>query len=206
MAIIAAKKWDAGRALRCRFLDGTTTQHQKVTQKARIWQNFAHVNFEFSDASDAEIRISFRADPGSWSAVGSDALVEAYFPKYAPTMNFGWLRDNTSDEEYERVVLHEFGHVLGCIHEHQAPSANLKWDKPAVYQAFSGPPNYWSKQEIDHNILQRYKETQTQFTKFDPNSIMLYAFPASLFLDGQGTEANTHLSDTDKTFIGILYP
>ncbi len=27
-------------------------------------------------------------------------------------MNFGWLEDDTDDEEYRRVVLHEFGHAL----------------------------------------------------------------------------------------------
>jgi len=44
-------------------------------------------------------------------------------------MNYGWLRDDTQDEEYSRVVLHEFGHALGCIHEHQQPKFGRVWDK-----------------------------------------------------------------------------
>jgi hypothetical protein len=155
---------------------------------------------------DAEIRISFQADPGSWSAVGTDALVESYFPKYQPTMNFGWLEDNSADAEYERVVAHEFGHALGCVHEHQSPDANLPWDQEAVYASFMGPPNYWTKEEIDFNILRRYSPAGVRFTRMDPDSIMLYMFPANLFRTGEGTKENTHLSQGDKQFIAQVYP
>lgn len=206
LAAIAAKKWTNRSTLRCRFLDGSDAQRERVAAKAAIWEQYADMHFDFGDDPASEIRISFSADAGSWSAVGTDCLIESYFPRYQPTMNFGWLRDDTDDSEYERVVVHEFGHALGCIHEHQSPAADLKWDKPEVYRVFSGAPNHWTKAQIDHNIFDRYSRTQTQFSAFDPDSIMLYAFPASLFLDGKGTKNNIHLSATDKTFIGTLYP
>jgi hypothetical protein len=206
LAQITLKKWATGTALRCRFLDGSEKQRATVEDKAKIWEKYAGISFAFGEDPDAEIRISFSADAGSWSAVGTDCLIEDYFPKYQPTMNFGWLRDDTDDIEYERVTVHEFGHALGCIHEHQAPGASLRWNKPEVYRVFGGAPNFWSKEQIDHNILDRYSRTQTRYSVFDRASIMLYAFPASLFLDGTGTPSNTHLSETDKTFIGTLYP
>src|SRR5262249_37045652 len=206
IAIVTLKKWPNGKRLRCRFLDGDEAQQAKVAAKAKLWEAYANVALDFGNDPDAEIRISFEADPGSWSAVGTDALIERYFPKYQPTMNFGWLRDDTEDEEYERVVVHEFGHALGCIHEHQSPAAHLNWDKPKVYRLFMGPPNFWTKEQIDHNIFDRYSGTQTQFTEFDPKSIMLYAFPAELFLDHVGTNSNTTLSDMDKQFIATMYP
>jgi len=206
MALIDLKKWENGRTLHCHFLDGDDVQQGKVKDKADIWCDYANITFDFVDDPDAEVRISFQADPGSWSAVGTDCLITDYFPQYQPTMNFGWLRDDTPDEEYERVVVHEFGHALGCIHEHQSPTENLQWNADAVYAAFSGPPNYWSKDEIDHNILQKYSPEGISATRFDTDSIMLYQFDGSLFVDGQGTPLNTHLSDQDKQMIGQMYP
>jgi hypothetical protein len=206
LALINLKKWPNGSALTCRFLDGDATQRKKVEAKAKIWEQFANVTFKFVQSGAAQIRISFSADPGSWSAVGTDALVDRYFPSYQPTMNFGWLRDDTPDNEYERVVVHEFGHALGCIHEHQSPSEHLKWKKTEVYRVFSGAPNFWSKQDIDHNILQKYSPTGLTFTDFDKDSIMLYQFAGSLFTDGVGTPLNTQLSAKDKDLTKQMYP
>jgi serralysin len=206
MAVIDLKKWDNGRTLRCRFLDGDDFQQGKVKDKANIWRDYANIALSFVTDPDAELRVSFQADAGSWSGVGTDCLNTDYFPQYQPTMNFGWLRDDTEDVEYERVVVHEFGHALGCIHEHQSPTENLQWNVDAVYAAFSGPPNYWSKDDIDHNILQKYSPDGISATRFDNDSIMLYQFDGSLFIDGQGTPLNTHLSDQDKQMIGQMYP
>ena len=206
MAIILQKQWENGHTLRCTFLDGDDLQRQKVQDNARKWQDYANIQLNFGNDPDAEIRISFQADSGSWSAIGTDCLVTDYFPQYQPTMNFGWLRDDTSDDEYERVVVHEFGHALGCIHEHQSPNEHLKWNVEAVYATFSGPPNYWSKDDIDHNILEKYSPNGISATRFDKKSIMLYEFDGSLFTDGKGTPLNTTLSKLDEQMIGQMYP
>jgi hypothetical protein len=114
-------------------------------------------------------------------------------------MNFGWLD--------EGVIRHEFGHMLGMIHEHQNPNTNpIQWNKPAVIAALSGPPNNWDAATIQHNMFDKYAVSQINGSGFDPASVMLYSFPASWTEDGFHTNPNDALSTLDKTFARHVYP
>jgi len=207
MAVLVTKKWPPKSVVRCKFLDGSAKMQSKVKAISHQWEQYENVKFKYVTSGDAEVRISFYADSGSWSAVGTDALNKGYFPAHQPTMNYGWLRDNTDDEEYKRVVLHEFGHALGCIHEHESPKFTRKWNVPAVMKYFQGPPNYWSAADIKSNVLHKYSAKGISATQYDPNSIMLYAFDAALFSDGLGaTNENTNVSTMAKQMIKKMYP
>jgi hypothetical protein len=207
IAFFTGKRWaKEGRTLRVRFLDGSPTQRQKVREHATSWSKYCNITFDFSESPDAEVRVSFVADPGSWSAVGTDCLLTEEFKPDQPTMNFGWLRDDTDDVEYRRVVVHEFGHALGAIHEHQSPKGGIQWNLPAVYAYFSGPPNNWTKDDIDFNVVQKYSASQLNATKFDRRSIMLYTFPPELIVGHLRLPLNTSLSTGDKKFVAKMYP
>jgi len=207
MAVVNSKKWQPGQTVTCRFLDGTPKMKKKVEAIAHQWEQYTSVRFKFVPTGPAEIRISFYADAGSWSAVGRDALNQSYFPLHQPTMNYGWLRDDTPDEEYSRVVLHEFGHALSCVHEHQQPNFSRIWNEAAVMKYFQGPPNYWPPEEIRHNVLSKYSPRGLSATRYDPKSIMLYSFDGRLFSDGLGpTNTNNNLSPTDIAMIKAMYP
>jgi len=207
MAVITSKKWGRGATVRCRFLDGSARMQKKVRSVAKEWEKHANVKLKFVAKGAAEVRISFYADDGSWSAVGRDALNASYFPLHQPTMNFGWVRDDSNPVEDRAVVLHEFGHALGCIHEHQAPTFDRKWNAAAVMQYFKGPPNYWDEDAIRNNVLSKYSPKGIKATRFDPKSIMLYSFDAALFSDGLGpTNENSQLSATDRSMIRQMYP
>ena len=213
ISIETGKRWRSGRVLGVRFLDGTALQKEKVRQYAAEWSKHANIRFKFGagTGSGAEIRVSFEFDPGSsWSAVGTDCLERRWFPLSEPTMNYGWFDDETPEAEYRRVILHEFGHAIGAIHEHSVPTGGIRWNVPAVYKYFSGPPNNWSKEDIDFNIIQKYSVDQINGTRFDKRSIMLYRFPRQLILAPPslrvaGTSENTNLSTRDKRFIGEFY-
>ena len=103
-------------------------------------------------------------------------------------------------------MLHEFGHALGCVHEHQNPAGGIQWNEDAVYEYYGGPPNNWSMAEVEHNVLQTYDENLTVHTQVDPASIMMYPIPPGLTLGGFEIELNTQLSPTDKEFIRKAYP
>lgn len=205
MALATPKRWNNGRKLRIKFLDGSTKQKKQTQKYAEHWLAYANVGLDFNGGADAEIRVSFRR-AGSWSALGTDSLLTNAFPKSDPTMNYGWLRDDSPETEWQRVVLHEFGHALSAIHEHQNPKAGIKWNLAEVYRTFSGPPNNWSRAQIDFNIVQKYSVDQLNATNFDPKSIMLYAFPGNLIAGGKATRNNTDLSEQDQQFIAEMYP
>lgn len=203
IAALTGKLWKPGRTLRVRFLDGDPAIQQKLQPYAHIWSKHANLTFVFGNDSDAEIRISFK-QAGSWSYIGTDALA---IPKNQPTMNYGWLRPTTTDDEYSRVVTHEFGHAIGLIHEHQNPVASIPWNKEGVYNYYKGPPNNWTRQQVDTNLFTRYAAEQTQFSQFDKQSIMLYPISKEFVTDPTYEVGwNKFLSTTDQSFVGTLYP
>lgn len=153
------------------------------------------LGLEFVDnVYDATIRISFE-DDGAWSYVGTDILEQ---PTNQATMNFGWIDAAT--------IMHEFGHALGMIHEHQNPRGKtIPWDKQAVYN-WASKTQGWDKQTTDVNILNHYALNITNGSNFDKESIMLYFFPKQLTTDNKGTAQNVRLSATDVYWLNKHYP
>lgn len=200
-ALPVGLEWGNGRTLRVRILSGTVRIKAKVRQYANVWTKYANVTFDFVDSGDAEIRVNVDSSDASWSYVGTDNLS---VPQTQPTMNFGWLTDWSSEVEFSSVILHEFGHALGCIHEHQSPAGGIPWNRPAVYAYYATMG--WSQVDVDRNLFALYPSTTTQYSKFDPASIMLYPIPAMLTISGFFVGWNTRLSKTDEAFIASLYP
>jgi hypothetical protein len=191
------KAWINGSKLRVRFMGGTASQRATAQTQAGWWQQVANLQFEFNDAPDAEIRISFDPSDGAWSYIGTDCQS---IPLNQPTMNLGFLDGGTA--------AHEFGHAIGLAHEHQSPFGGIQWNEAVVIKALAGSPNFWSEAVTRHNVLEKYASEQVNGTGFDPNSIMLYFFPDEWTLNGKGTKANEVLSRLDKEFIAgaLMYP
>ena len=187
---VISKLWMNGSTLRVRFLGGTSAQQAKAKEQALWWTQFANLIFEFNDAPDAEIRVTFDPGDGAWSYVGTD---NRSIPLNQPTMNLGFMDGGTA--------AHEFGHAIGMAHEHQNPVGGIEWNEATVIQSLKGPPNNWDEATIRHNVLNKYQADQIRGTDFDKHSIMLYFFPGSWVKSGVGTHANEVLSAVDKAFI-----
>jgi serralysin len=206
-ALITGSKWSSGDVIDVSFLDGDPAVQARVKSAALGWTvpNLANVQLSFrTDTKNTPIRISFQY-AGSWSVIGTTC--RQITDQSRPTMNFGWLNSGSADEEVRRVVLHEFGHALGLIHEHQNPYGTpIPWNRDAVIRDLSGPPNNWSLDTIQHNMFEPYDKNETNGTDLDPVSIMMYPIPASWTTNSFSVGLNSDLSPGDKTFIHAQYP
>ena len=205
-ALVKGAKWNPGDIITVSFLDGDPGVQQKVKQAALGWAapGLANLTLQFLKQKTAGmVRISFKYQ-GSWSVIGTTC--KQISNKRQPTMNFGWLTPQSKDDEIQRVVLHEFGHALGLIHEHQNPGSQIHWNREAVIKDLSGPPNNWPLDVIEHNMFEPYAKAETNFTQVDAKSIMMYPIPATWTTDGFSAGLNTALSTLDRQFIHQQYP
>ncbi len=231
-AFLKAKLWSAGKTLRVRFLDGEPWR-QKWVEKVvmETWQPLINLKLVFgSTDTDAEIRITFANKGASYSMIGTDSILDLT----GESMNLGWvdpwsgtfdykgvtytipdsdseLRNGsrTKGDKYDQggTVLHEWGHALGMIHEHNNPNgAVIKWNKDLITKMFACCPNCWNAEETASNVFETYDASTLNSSTFDPDSIMLYFFPDWLTTDCKGTHMNAVPSATDKQWMKNIYP
>jgi hypothetical protein len=204
-ALLNASRWNSGDIIRIRFLEGDESLQRRVRETAERWTapGMANVKFQFVDAGPAEVRIAFEQGNGSWSYLGTQCR---NIPDSKPTMNYGWLTPDSGDDELNRVVMHEFGHALGLIHEHQNPEGGIEWNEPAVLEDLTGPPNNWDEATIRHNVLDHYPKDDVVASPVDKDSIMMYPIPKAWTLDGFSADLNSDVSNDDIEFIRSAYP
>jgi hypothetical protein len=204
-------RWEDSKKITVAFLNGDEFLRSKVIKYAPEWSKHANIVFEFVPGPQADIRITFNKG-GSWSLIGkqsSQFSVDAnsgksLSGKAGTSMNYGWFNQNTSEQEFRRTILHEFGHALGMLHEHLSPLSGIKWNMPKVYAHYMQTQN-WSKEDVDKNVLNKYSITQSNGV-YDPKSIMHYPVDKAFTLDGYEVGWNYELSAGDKKSIATLYP
>ena len=96
--------------------------------------------------------------------------------------------------------MHEFGHALGLGHEHQSPNQNkIQWNVDKLYE-WARKTQGWNKDKVVSQILTTYDRTLIDVpnsTVYDPDSVMLYTYPAELTLDNKGSIGGPRLSPKD---------
>lgn len=201
-----SKMWPQFADIKISFIGGTQQQRRLVRNVTM--HNYAplvNMKLQFVD-SDGDVRISFQKGQGSWSALGTDALL---IDSHKPTMNFGYLDDPPTEgpDCCYAVIKHEMGHGLGAfLHEHQNPDVPFEWDEENVFRALGGAPNHWDEATVRSNMFVRYSHPEIRGTEYDQDSIMHYFFPMNWTKQRLRVRPNQNLSQQDKYFLQITYP
>ncbi len=184
------------------------------------------------------IRVSFDPAGGAYSSLGNQSIQNNDMPLFA-SMNLGWMdapldtqfnydnitykTDVTFDQGgypgFGTIIVHEFCHALGMDHEHQNPRSTdptketgVPWNfnKPLLKKYFGGPPNNWTADDVNVQIIKALSKEITKGSTFDNASIMRYAFPLELLVDASNypcvDKSPLVLSSCDKHWLHTIYP
>lgn len=217
--------WETGSTLKVEFIDAPVWK-KKWVEKVITEQIAPYVNLTFEwDTSQGDISIAFPDEIIAQSMLGRMSRTEY------PSMLLGWLDPPLHSFEWDgqvyqvppnqirnesengpivtgATVVHEFGHALGMIHEHQNPFGEpIQWNEAAVIAYYSGPPNHWNTAEIRYNILDNVPTDTHNGSAFDKDSIMIYSVPGAFTYNlPEGISLPSQLSSTDKLWLSKMYP
>ncbi|KAJ6035735.1 hypothetical protein N7540_000014 [Penicillium herquei] len=131
---------------------------------------------------------------------------------------------------YEKNILHEFGHMLGALHEHCAPDFPFKWNRQAIYHDYENiirneiqrtgenlTPSqiiYRAQQRAYGDIIRPLDRGNLRCSTFDDQSIMMYKIEkrwlqphadGSNYPERRTFEANFQLSYGDGALMRHVY-
>lgn len=174
-----------------------------IVATANEWSKHCGMKFMITpNEFDAQVKVSFSAG-GYASAIGIECLQEEYYTK--PSMYLQGLDTLKNKDEFRRIVLHEFGHILGIEHELRKPTANIPWNKDEVYKYYLATYK-WDQDRVDQEIFLPLESGKKEYEEFDSTSIMVYAIGPPLTEKEYRITWPKELSKKDIECIATWYP
>jgi hypothetical protein len=181
-------------------LMGMTKEQEKFTKdNINKWAPYINLKLEFTKELDGDIRIKADNDvSGGYSYFGTAGKQTVGAGE--PTMEIGFK--GGFNEFNAGTVLHEFGHALGLVHEHQHPdnTLDLDFDRIRTIYAATNQPG-----SVDENFAP-FDSRDVVSSAYDQASIMHYSIPETYLNSGHRVEEGNELSEGDKQFARELYP
>lgn len=201
------KYWATGRTLEIAIARFSDDLFNTVKNAICQWAPYVNLNLKFVDLDDddllyeGDIRIETSPlyNTEARSLIGTDALTAH---SQQATM---WLGVNMNEPNYEAVVIHEFGHALGFLHEHQHPDATIPWDREKVYKALERNHGM-SRATVDAIVFPLTRDNNSTYSPYDRYSVMHYLIPNEATLGDWEQPTNLHLSESDIAFARQIYP
>jgi len=212
---MAAKdlRWDKGKTLKIFFVHGDQDQHQKFMVIANLWIiDGVSLKLETTnDKKESHIRVwigfSQNPQPGkppiplNNSLIGTQSMHQNYRDQV--TLRVANVTDPS-------IVLHEFGHALGLVHEHFHADFPYSWNRNAVYEDLKKQGGPWVETAyIDRHVFHEDPAgklpADDEIKPFDPSSVMNYTIPSNWTVEKKGLMPGKELSSGDKATILELY-
>ncbi len=209
--------------LRVCFFDGSDATNAAVAEIAGQWiSSDAGLGFDFGRADkprrcgkpgkrENQIRISYK-QPGEWSHFGRNAVVFAGQDEASLNLEgFDKIAPDKLREGKERgAILHQFGHALGLLEEHQNPNGvcekEFDWNYITSYLSGGGlilPVELgWYEKKTGADVVG---------ADFDAKSIMLTPLPEKFFRKGAASpcfvkQYNSEITELDRKAVASMYP
>ncbi|KAK6859591.1 acetylcholinesterase [Apiospora arundinis] len=186
------------------FINGSDEKHEFV--KSIVGRHYhaidMSVRFKFLEVNNWDgpcaIRIIFTNSGVSWCRLGILKLSgnESFD---GPTMSLN-LNGRDQDDN-QATVLHEFGHALGLLHQHQHPDSGIEWNEAELKRRNPKLKGNWIHRQYTDKIR------SLAFMPYDRDSIMHYDVDLKVAKNlTKPIPINKVLSEGDKKLLLAMYP